>query len=541
MAKQQPVALIKDSHLILSESNEFKVVFKNMSREYFCVIDLYPVIAPMHPHRHPGWFCFGLEGDGIYSFNIIKRDDGLRVESWESRVISSWISDCLEESIMPCSIRVVIRKKLNNEIVFQDRLICYADSSVYEDDRNFFASMENSVDELPLINRIIPQGLNVKIVARNFFDGDAMGYFSWEAYALLNKLHIPADIYVQNCDDKFRPFVHHISGLLSSDTNIDKDTVILYNYSIQDDYLDDILDLPCKKEVYFHGITQPQKLRVFDAELAEECNKGLEELHKLIGFDTVIVNSECTKKHLIEAIKQYENMQVDKEIQAANEMKAKILVAPPVIMSGGAWKNIAADEQFKGSVDKIGDVLLYVGRMYPHKRIEDVLDVFKEVQQQNERAFLLLIGGAHNSYHKYINYKIKQLPPDMQEHIMVIPQVSRNQMKAAYEASTVFITMSEDEGFCVPVLEAMRFHLPVVAKLDKNSAAQEVLGGSGKLVENKDYVSIAREINRIMTDEGYAACMIEQQDTVVQTYADSNLMKMFLNNILECYYGKDLH
>lgn len=565
MAKHQPLAIIKNKYLILNECSEFAVTFHNMSREYFYVVDVYPVIAPAHPHRHPGWFRFDLERDGDYNFSVEQYKDMLVVDSKECAVTDSWASDCLEKNIFPASIRVVIRKKINNEIVFQDRLICYENAQSYADDKSFFENLGKNINSLPLINRIIPASLNVKIVTRNFMDGDAIGYFTWEAYALLQKMNISADIYVQDCDDKFRPFVHHISELLAGSNVINKDTIVFYNYSIQDDYLDDILELPCKKQAYFHGITNPQKLRVFDAELAEECSKGLAELHNLIKFDRVVVNSACTKRHLMRSIKEYGEKCIKEELEKQSfamddipeeyldelqeeyikepikQMTDKIMVAPPTILGNIAWENIPSDGQFRGSIDKIGDVILYVGRMYPHKRIEDILDVFQEILQENEKAILLLIGGTHNSYHKYIDYKIKQMPERAREHIIAIPQVSRNQLKAAYEAAKVFITMSEDEGFCVPVLEAMRFGLPVLAKLDENSAVCELLSGAGKLIENKDYISIAKEINHIMSDDAYADMVVAQQNERVLLYKDEILMRGFINNILECYYGKSLY
>ena len=565
MAKHQPLAVINNKYLILDRCSEFTVTFQNMSREYFCVMDVYPVIAPAHPHRHPGWFRFDLEKDGDYNFSIGQQKNVLVVESNECEVTDSWVSDCLEKNIFPVSIRVVIRKKINNEIVFQDRLICYEDEQDYINDKCFFENLGKYINSLPLINRIIPSGLNVKIVTRNFIDGDAIGYFTWEAYALLRKMNISADIYVQNCDDKFRPFVHHVSELFTDSQALNKDTIVFYNYSIQDDYLGDILELPCKKQAYFHGITNPRKLRVFDAELAEECSKGLAELHNLIKFDSVVVNSACTKRHLMCSVKNYGEKCIKEELEKQSfamedipeeyleelqdeyieepvrMLEDRVSIAPPIILGNIAWENISSDGQFRGSIDKIGDVILYVGRMYPHKRIEDILDVFEATLQENEKAILLLIGGTHNSYYKYIDYKIKQMPEKAREHIIVIPQVSRNQLKAAYEAAKVFITMSEDEGFCVPVLEAMRFGLPVFAKLDENSAACEVLGGSGKLVENKDYTSIAREINLIMSDDAYAGKIVSQQNKQLLMYKDENIMKEFINNILECYYGKSLY
>ena len=549
--------------MVLDKMDGFTVDFHNMGQEYFCVMDVYPVDNPSHPRRHPGWFRFDVKTDGTYHFKI-KEENGTYtiVSDDDLKVIDSWQSDNLEKDILPFSVRVVIRKKVNNEIVFEDRLICFADETMFCQQKSVFENMQLSIKSLPIINQIIPSKLNVKIVLRSFVDGDAIGYYAWESYSLLKKLGVDVEIYVQTCDDKFRPFVHHVQELFEDNADVNNKTVILYNYSIKDDYLDLLLELPCKKIAYFHGITNPTKLRVFDAELAEECRKGLDELHNIVDFDLVVVNSNCTKRNLVNAVENNGKTKISEELEKdglsstsvskeflleltdeyittpLKKLKKKIKVAPPVLISSSSWEAVEADGQFSKSIEKIGDVLIFVGRMYPHKRIEDVLDVFQELLEQNDNAVLLLIGGTHNSYHKYLDYKIKQLPKKCQERILSFPQVSRNQLKAAYQSAKAFITMSEDEGFCVPVLESMRFHLPVIAKMNEHSAAHEVLGDTGKLVQNKDYESVAAEINHIMVDSEYSRRIADGQDVRFQDFSDEKLMGQFLHNLLECYYGE---
>ena len=545
----------------MDADKEFVVNFHNMSKDYFCVLDIYPIDSPEHPHRHPGWYRFDIEKDGEYVFKLLNENGTYNLMSKDGlKVTDSWQSDSLDADMMPLSIRVVIRKKINNEIMYEDRVIVFDSEETYRRQEDMFREMERNINDLPVTNHIIPQKLKVNIVLRNFADKDAVGYYAWESYSFLCRMGIAADIYVQQCDDRFRPFVHHVQELFTDDS-VDKDTIIFYNYSIKDEYLEDILKLKCRKICYFHGITNPEKIRVFDAELAEECRLGLEALYKIVDFDEIVVNSKCTANKLIEAITAHGNVMIDKTLAkegvnresvrleilkeleekyittVLEKARGKIYVSPPVVIGDSAWQFVEADGQFRGSVDKIGDVMLYVGRMYPHKRVEDVLEIFQEVLKENKDAILLLIGGAHNSYHKYLDYKIKQLPKESQDRILFFPQVSRNQLKAAYEAAGVFITMSEDEGFCVPVLEALRFHLPVLAKKDENSATSEVLGRAGKMILNKDYTSIAKEINHIFKDNSYRNALLQRQDERRMYFSDSKLEETFLDNILRCYYA----
>ncbi len=60
----------------------------------------------------------------------------------------------------------------------------------------------------------------------------------------------------------------------------------------------------------------------------------------------------------------------------------------------------------------------------------------------------------------------------------------------------MFLCMSEHEGFCVPLVEAMYFDVPIVAYV--SSAITDTLGGSGVLVDNKDFGKVAEKINQVI-------------------------------------------
>ena len=72
---------------------------------------------------------------------------------------------------------------------------------------------------------------------------------------------------------------------------------------------------------------------------------------------------------------------------------------------------------------------------------------------------------------------------------------------AYYEAASVLISMSEHEGFCLPLIEAMVFDLPVVAYA--GAAIPDTLGDAGVLVHQKHYESIAWFVRALDTDPTY--------------------------------------
>jgi len=143
--------------------------------------------------------------------------------------------------------------------------------------------------------------------------------------------------------------------------------------------------------------------------------------------------------------------------------------------------------------------LLYVGRVAPHKRIEDLFALFDRYRVLNPDSALLVVGGARfDGYLGFLRYLLGNEFAHLQEHIHFYDGVSDGQLKTLFERASVFVTMSEHEGFCVPVVEAMAFDKPVFAYADE--AVLETLGRSGRVFYSKDFAAIAAEIDAALSN-----------------------------------------
>ncbi len=78
---------------------------------------------------------------------------------------------------------------------------------------------------------------------------------------------------------------------------------------------------------------------------------------------------------------------------------------------------------------------------------------------------------------------------------------------SAYAEADVLVVTSEHEGFCVPVVEAMAVHLPVVA-FDQG-AVPEVLGDAGVFVSDKDPYTLADAIHALVADAPRQAALAQ--------------------------------
>ncbi len=89
--------------------------------------------------------------------------------------------------------------------------------------------------------------------------------------------------------------------------------------------------------------------------------------------------------------------------------------------------------------------------------------------------------------------------------------------------------MSEHEGFCVPLLEAMYFGIPVIAR--DAPAIAGTLNGSGFLLQDNNPIAAAEVIDRVISDEGLRATIVENQKKRLRDFDNTIVEKQFLGII----------
>jgi len=93
--------------------------------------------------------------------------------------------------------------------------------------------------------------------------------------------------------------------------------------------------------------------------------------------------------------------------------------------------------------------------------------------------------------------------PPLAGHVRHLGYVEASERRALYEGASVLVLPSLDEGFGLPVLEAMTLGVPVVAS--RRGSLPEVLGDAGQLVDADDVEGLAAAIDRVVSDHAFAA------------------------------------
>lgn len=328
-----------------------------------------------------------------------------------------------------------------------------------------------------------PSDVAVHIVACNIREHDAIGNFCFDLDRLMRAGGVPSRLYARSFDPALRGLIRPVAELF--DRVVRKD-IIFFHFSILDRHMPAVAELSCHKILYYHNITPPAFFRSFHPELADQCEAGYRQLDYVASFDAIVTNSEASRDDLLNRLDV---------LKISAPPREAVATCPPVL--GSVWR-------LKGSAEPIAlpqcdTRLLFVGRLSPNKKIEDLLRLFAEFHRREPSSALILAGGETSpAYSEMLRGLIDGLFKQPKPRIVLTGRVSDGQLITLYRRATAFVTMSEHEGFCVPLLEAMSFDLPIFAYADR--AVAETLGDSGCLFRHKDFAEIADAMIALLRD-----------------------------------------
>jgi glycosyltransferase involved in cell wall biosynthesis len=156
---------------------------------------------------------------------------------------------------------------------------------------------------------------------------------------------------------------------------------------------------------------------------------------------------------------------------------------------------------------------LFVGRVIPNKCFHDLIKVFAFYQRFIDRNSRLLLVGEWVGFEKYHEALVRMVDDLALKDVVFTGHVEDDDLAAYYRVADLFLCLSEHEGYCVPIVEAFRFGVPVMA-LDAG-AVPETMAGAGVLIREKRIDEIAMMAHAIATDDVLAAKIVAGQDGVL--------------------------
>ncbi|WP_434108787.1 glycosyltransferase [Paraburkholderia caffeinilytica] len=314
--------------------------------------------------------------------------------------------------------------------------------------------------------------MRLLIYARDIFEGDAVGNHCLGLAAMAERSGWDSRTYAQNFDTSVSQ-VKQIESLFSEATSED---LLYVSYSIADPFLDRLLDLPCRKICYFHGVTDPALLREFEPVTAELCEQAMAQLPRLAGFDVIVANS----MHVAHDLAPYVDV-------------SSVVVIPPVFDNLPTLGINAITSRSPATFN-----MLVLGRVVPHKRIEDAIEVLARVVEGGVDATMTIVGSMPNyDYSKFLLKRARAL--GVLTRIDFTGMVDDADLLSSYDRASLLLSMSRHEGFCIPALEAMHRGIPAVVRA--GHAAAEVVSDAGLVIGKQETANqIAGQIIALRND-----------------------------------------
>lgn len=156
--------------------------------------------------------------------------------------------------------------------------------------------------------------------------------------------------------------------------------------------------------------------------------------------------------------------------------------------------------------------LLYVGNAYPHKNLEGLIKVFKEINQENENLKLVLVGKED-----YFYRRLKSQSGNSSEVVIFPGYVPDSDLKVLYSQALAYVCPSFYEGFGLPALEAMAFGLPVISS--NKTCLPEILGQAAIYFNPENKREMKEKIELVIKDENLRRQMAARGFEQVKTYS----------------------
>lgn len=283
------------------------------------------------------------------------------------------------------------------------------------------------------------------------------------------------------------------------------DGIVLLHLSIGSDVNDLFPALPGHKAILYHNITPPEYFRGVQEQTASLLDRGRRQARALAGTAEVVMADS--------------RFNAD-EIAAMGHAHPQVL---PLMLDFSLLRSSPDRRILRQYRDGMVNIL-FVGRCAPNKKIEDLLNAFYYFQRYVQPASRLIQVGSSaglEQYHALLLTRVREL---QLKNVEIVGAVRQAELNAYYDVSRVFLCLSEHEGFCIPLLEAMAHEVPVVAYAA--GAVPETLDGAGVLVREKRFDLIAEVLGRVTEDEPLRAAILKGQRERLARYEKQDLAEV---------------
>ena len=330
--------------------------------------------------------------------------------------------------------------------------------------------------------------------------GDAIGDSARRVRDVLRTAGHESELYALTIDEDLRDDVRPFA-----DAGARQGHITIFHFALPSPMTEAFGSLSGIKVLQYHNITPAAFFAPYDAQMFRLAALGRQELGSLAGrVDLALGDSEFNRQ----------------ELEELGFTRTGVM---PIAVN---MERLTAAPRRPALEKILGDGLinfLFVGRIVPNKRIEDHIRLAEMYKRYIDSYYRFIFVGRYDGLPRY-NAMIRALIVQyrmLPERFIFTGAVPDEDLAAYYRWADAYISLSEHEGFCVPLVEAMATDVPVLAYAA--GAVPETLGGAGMLFSPKDFEFAAEMLGTLVYDRPVRDRIVSGQRRRLRDFAPDRI------------------
>jgi glycosyltransferase involved in cell wall biosynthesis len=330
--------------------------------------------------------------------------------------------------------------------------------------------------------------------------GDAIGDSARRMRGLLRQMGHTSELYALTIDNDLKGDVRPFA-----DPAAKQGDLTMFHFALPSPMTEAFAGLSGGRVLQYHNVTPASYFAAYDPTLFRLASIARQELTTLVGrVDLALGVSDYNRR----------------ELEALGFEPTGVL---PLAVD---VSRITRPVQ-RPALDKILDDdfvnFLFVGRIAPNKKIEDHIRLAEHYKRSVDAYYRFIFVGKYDAVPRYFA-TIRALMSEyrlLNERFVFTGPVPDEDLAVYYRHSAVYISLSEHEGFCAPLLEAMAADVPVLAY--SAAAVPETLAGAGVQFAPKDMEYAAELLGSLAFDEDLRQSVIAGQRKRLADFSDERI------------------
>jgi L-malate glycosyltransferase len=339
--------------------------------------------------------------------------------------------------------------------------------------------------------------------------GDAIGDSARRVRDLLRGLGHESEVYALTVDDSIKEDIQPFA-----DPAAKRGDVTIFHYALPSPMTSTFAALERGRVLQYHNVTPAAYFAPYDPALFRLAALGRQELTTLVGrVDVALGDSEYNRR----------------ELEALGFERTGVF---PIAVDTGRITQPARRPALEEILDDGLVNFLFVGRIAPNKKIEDHIRMAEVYKRYVDAYYRFIFVGRYDVVPRYYSM-IRALMADyrlLNDRFIFTGPVPDEELAVYYRHATVYISLSEHEGFCVPLVEAMAADVPVLAYAA--GAVPDTLGGAGVQFAPKDLELAAELLGELTFDDDLRARVIAGQRRRLEDFGDARISRELASLVL---------